>query len=171
MIRLVLQWFSGDEGVFYRESTWRYFMAIQYAMNASSTWQELERRLPPGEFEELDIWAVHGGQCAYLKGGELCYADDSWEPDDHVIIEPSDEFSSEHVVGEGDYPGWINGSFPDLPEEFVQSFSRPVSSMEGGWHQYPLNQIEAMREALAGEGFEFVVKSGGLDEAPEPQGD
>ena len=42
--------------------------------------------------------------------------------------------------------------------------------VSGAWHQYPLNQIEAMREALAGEGFEFVVKSGGLDEAPEPEG-
>ena len=58
--RLVLQWWSGDEGIFILEDWWRDLNTIQEALNDASTWAALEREFPQGEFESLSIWAVNG---------------------------------------------------------------------------------------------------------------
>ena len=156
--RLVLQWWSGDEGIFILEDWWRDLNTIQEALNDASTWADLEREFPQGEFESLSIWAVNGGQCAYLVEGELRYADpDSFDQDEGPVFTPEDRFNGDELAGDDGYPRWLDSIFTDLPEEFVRSFSRPVSSMvSGAWHQYPLDQEEAMREALAAQGFELV---------------
>jgi hypothetical protein len=169
---LVLQWWGddaeGDEGVFYEESAHQKLVQTDQALWNAKTWEEFERLCPRDVFSELAQWVINGGEQVYWDGSSYqfidpaeleSYLEEAAGDEEYYIKRADDPFESDEIwgAGEGDFPYWLGEMFEGFPEDFLEKYGKPVSSMvSGSWYQFPMKQLEEMRCELGLSGFEVV---------------
>lgn len=169
-MRVVFQLWTGDDGIFFTNEVFENLRVIQLALERSKTWGEFRAALPAEEFEALGLWHANDGDYVYQDGNALigiqdeefgAFCENLGGEVSEYVIRPESPFECDEVPGvsDGDYPPWLASTCTDqLPENFVEEYGRPVSSMvSGSWTQFPSSQLSRMKSELEAAGFEVLV--------------
>lgn len=163
---VVFQWWEGDAGIFLEKGVYARNRLINHALAKATTWKELEKLLPDGEFESFDFWCSTCGEYIYQDGDEYRFIDPKeleafWQDDGEKYVIKSDDPYDPDMLGvdECAYPDWLYQTAEDiLPKEFVERFGTGVGGpASGAWIEYQIADLMEMVDSLRVSGFEVTA--------------
>ena len=161
-MRLLFFWYDdgaekGPEGAFLPYDDYWQNRALEEALEASSTWRELEERLDDDAFARLPCWETNGGDLHYIDGtGRVLYIAPDEEPKGESV-HTDDKFEPMLIsgFGNGEFPPFLLPMMDDvLPRAFCIKYGVRADSMaSGSWWQFPITETAAMKRDLEKLGF------------------